>query len=172
MAIKLFILSVIAVSLLLTNIKVQIKEQLKNNQTTPNVVFYDSIAYEINEKDVTKIVQSKQALNFESRSELYDATIIQRTKDNLSDTLSAEYIIKKGDIYNFYQNVVLSRGNGLQLSSDRMTYNDSTKILYNDIEFILTKGNNILLGNNLYLDTISERFKAKNTHFKLFKDAN
>jgi len=57
MAIKLFILSVIVVSLLLTNIKVETKEKIKNNQTTPNVVFYDSIAYEINEKDVTKVVQ-------------------------------------------------------------------------------------------------------------------
>ncbi|HFS67432.1 MAG TPA: hypothetical protein ENK67_04395 [Flavobacteriia bacterium] len=167
MAIKIFIASIIVISLLFINIKHENKLEEKNNVTTPNVVFYDSIVYEINEKNVKRIIQSKQALNFDTRDELYDATIIQRTKDNLSDSLSAEYIIKKAKVYNMYQNVVISRSNGMQLSSDRLVFDDKSKIVSNDTDFTIKKDNSILVGNNLYLDTIKEQFKAQNTHFVL-----
>jgi hypothetical protein len=167
MAIKIFIISIILIGLGLTQLKVDVEIESKKNQKTPLVTFYDSIMYELDEQNVKRTLQSKQILHFDTRDEIYDGTIVVRTKNGLADSISAEYIQKQENEYKFYQSVFAITNNGERLTSDRLFYNDLTKIITNDTEFILSKDDNILVGNNLYFDTIKEYFKADNTHFIL-----
>ena len=85
-----------------------IKENNIINSNKPNVVFFNSMMYDINDNEINKIIQSKEAAFYDEKYQLYDATIILKSKNNV-DTISAEYIIKKGFIYKFYNNVYLNK---------------------------------------------------------------
>lgn len=167
MAINIFVTSIIILSIFLTNIKVEKVIEKKANKNVPLVVFEDSIMYDIDENEIKQIVQSRQALNYKDRDELYDATIITRNSDNSADTISAEYIFKENDLYKLYQNVHLIQSDKMQLTTDYLKYNSLTKIAQNNIDFVLRYNNNKLTGDNLYFDGINYIIKAKNTHFKL-----
>lgn len=165
MAIKFFISVIILLGILLTQLEVEKEEVSKKHQEVPQVVFYDSIAYELDVNNVQKTVQSKQSLHFDTRDEIYDGTVVIRTVDGLADTISAEYIQREENSYKFYQNVHAIRGSGEQLMSDRLFYDNITKVLHNDIEFTLLQEDNTLVGKNLYFDTIKEYFEADKAHF-------
>ena len=167
MAINIFIISILVLSVLLTNIKVEEKIQKREYINIPLVVFEDSTMYDINEKEISQIVQSRQALNYKDRDELYDATIIVRNDINSSDNINAEYILKQKDIYKLYQNVSISHGEESTLSSDYIEYDSINKIAKNNVEFVLSYKNSELIGDNIYLDSINSIIKAKNTHFKI-----
>ena len=147
--------------------KVEKTIEKKEDKNIPLVIFEDSIAYDIDEQEIKQIVQSRQALNYENRDELYDATIITRNNDNTSDTISAEYIFKQNDLYKLYQNVHLIQSDKMQLTTDYLKYNSLTKIAQNNIDFILRYNNNELVGDNLYYDGINHIIKAQNTHFTI-----
>ncbi len=167
MAINIFVFAIIAFAIVLINFKVDEKVIQKEYKNTPLVVFENSIMYDIDDTNIKQIIQSRQALNYKDRDELYDATIIVRNDTNSSDTISAEYMLKKRDIYKLYQNVHLTQGDATQLTSDYLVYNSINKIVQNDTDFLLTYNNNELIGNNLYFDGMNNIIKAQNTHFKL-----
>ena len=167
MAINIFVLSIIIFTVILTNFKVEEKVVKKEYTNTPLVTFENSIMYDIDDENIKQIVQSRQALNYKNRDELYDATIIMRNNENSSDTLSAEYMLKQKDRYKLYQNVNLTQSDTTQLTTDFLLYDSITKIAQNDIEFVLHRNDNELIGDNLYFDGINSIIRAKNTHFKL-----
>ena len=167
MAIKVFISIIIIIGIALTQLKVDVPEENTKVEKKPLIVFYDSIMYELDENSVQRTVQSKQFLHFDTRDEIYDGTIVVRTKENLGDSISAEYIQRETNEYKFYQNVHAVTGMGERLMSDRLFYNDITKIISNDTVFTMIKDDNTLVGNNLYFDTIKEYFSADKTHFTL-----
>jgi len=167
MAINIFVVFIIALSIFLTNIKVEEKVQKKQYVNIPLVVFEDSIMYDINEKEISQIVQSRQALNYKDRDELYDATIVVRNDNNSSDNINAEYILRKENIYKLYQSVSISHGENSRLTSDYIEYDSLKKIAKNNIEFVLSYNDSQLNGKNLYFDSINSIIKAQNTHFKL-----
>jgi hypothetical protein len=165
MAINIFIISIIAFSLFITTLKVEEKKVQKEYKNIPQIVFEDSIMFDINEEEIVQIVQSRQALNYKKRDELYDVTIITRSKNNKTDTISAEYILKRDNYYKLYQNVNLSQGDTMRLTTDFLEYNSKTKIIQNNVEFLLSYNNSNLEGNNIFFDTTNNIIKAKNTHF-------
>ncbi|HIP13764.1 MAG TPA: hypothetical protein EYG97_03530 [Arcobacter sp.] len=167
MAINIFVVSIIVLSIFFTNMKVEEKVQKREYVNIPLVVFEDSIMYDINEKEISNIVQSRQALNYEDRDELYDATIISRNNTNTSDNINAEYILKQKGIYKLYQNVSISQGENITLMSDYIEYDSIKKIAKNNVEFLLSYNESELAGTNLYFDAINEIIKAKDSHFKI-----
>jgi hypothetical protein len=167
MGINIFVVSIIVISLILTNIKMEKTLETQTDNNVPLVVFENSIMYDIDEKEIKQIVQSRQALNYKNRDELYDATILIRNKDNSSDTISAEYIFKQGNLYKLYQNVNLIQSDKTQLITDYLKYDSLTKIAQNNIDFTLRYNGNTLVGNNLYFDGINHIIKAKDTHFMI-----
>ena len=167
MAINIFVFSIIIFSIILTNFKVDDKVVKKEYKNVPLVTFENSIMYDIDDENIKQIVQSRQALNYKDRDELYDATIITRNDKNSSDTISAEYMLKQNDIYKLYQNVHLMQSDTAQLTTDFLVYNPISKIGYNDTDFILNYNDNTLVGRDLYFDGANSIIKAKNTHFKL-----
>jgi hypothetical protein len=165
MALKIFVFSIIAFSLLLTELDFSKEEKKRNYQNIPQITFDQSTMYELNEKEVSQIVQSSQALNYKDKDELYDATIIMRNDNNSSDTVSAEYIIKKGNIYKLYQNVHLNSATNMQLQTDYLMYDQAQQIASNNVDFKLMYNESFLEGKNFYFDGINDIMKADRSHF-------
>lgn len=165
MGLNFFIISIIVLSITFISYESDEENKVRKVQNIPQVVFLDSIMYDIDEESVKQIVQSKQLLNYKTKDEMYDATILNRTKDNLSDSISAEYMVKKQDRYDFYQNVVVTRTDGVQLFSEHLRYNGTNKTLHNNTNFTFVKNDSSLDGENLYYNMLNEEFKAENTHF-------
>ena len=167
MAINIFIIIILIFSIALTNFKTKDKEIKEEYTNKPLVIFENSIMYDIDTTNIKRIVQSRQALNYKHRDELYDVTIIDRSDENSTDTISAEYILKQNNIYKMYQNVHLVQNDTTQLSTDYLEFNTISKIVKNNTDFILRYNDNELIGDNLYFDSINSIIKAKNTHFRL-----
>jgi hypothetical protein len=169
MGINFFILLIIVISIIVTNLTVE--EKIKKIQYTniPLVTFKDSTMYDLDQNEVKQIVVSSQALNFKNRDELYDATIVIRNKSNSTNTVSAEYILKKDSVYKLYQNVniELKNDNVTSLYGNYIEFDENTNILISKKEFDLQYNENQLVGKNLYYDANNNIIKAQNTNFKL-----
>ena len=169
MAINIFILSIIVLSLIVTNVKVKNEQNIIQYKNIPLVTFTNSTLYEINQNFVKNIIKSSQALNYKNRDELYDATIVFKNDYNKTNTLNAQYILKKDYIYELYQDVYIDvhNENNISLLSDYVEYNEKENVLKNNNEFDLKYNSNRLLGDNLYYDMNNKVIKAQNTHFML-----
>jgi len=169
MAINIFILSIIVLSLIVTNVKVKNEQNIIQYKNIPLVTFTNSTLYEINQNFVKNIIKSSQALNYKNRDELYDATIVFKNDYNKTNTLNAQYILKKDYIYKLYQDVYIDvhNENNISLLSDYVEYNEKENVLKNNNEFDLKYNSNRLLGDNLYYDMNNKVIKAQNTHFML-----
>jgi len=169
MAINIFILSIIVLSLIVTNVKVKNEQNIIQYKNIPLVTFTNSTLYEINQNFVKNIIKSSQALNYKNRDELYDATIVFKNDYNKTNTLNAKYILKKDYIYKLYQDVYIGvhNENNISLLSDYVEYNEKENVLKNNNEFDLKYNSNRLLGDNLYYDMNNKVIKAQNTHFML-----
>jgi hypothetical protein len=169
MGINIFMLSAIVISLLISNIDIKQKQEPIKYKVVPIITFNDSIYYELNKYRIEKIISSSQALYYKNRDELYGATIILRNDFNDTDTISADYIYNKNNLYKLYQNVNLSlnRDNNITLSSDYVEFDTLKNIIQNNREFELKYNNSILFGSSLYYSNNSKKIKALNTHFIL-----
>jgi hypothetical protein len=169
MGINFFILLIIVVSIIVTNLTVEQKKKQIQYTNIPLVTFENSTMYDINEKSVRQIVVSSQALNFKNRDELYDATIVNKNDNNNTHTVSAEYILRKNNVYKLYQNVniEIKSKTTSSLMSDYIEYNQNTNIVNSNKEFELIYDKNKLLGKNLYFDINNNIIKATKTHFIL-----
>ncbi len=174
MAIRLFIFSLLIISsilLMMTTMEQPIKKIATIEK--PTVTFVDSTMYEIDIKNVSKIVQSQKAFHYKTKDELYNATIILRSQNknknkiNSTDTISGQYILQVEDQLTFKNNVILNRDNELLLNTAFLEYNMKTQIGQNKHSFKLDYLNNTLIGNILYFDGINGIIKANDTRFKL-----
>ncbi|MGB5868364.1 MAG: hypothetical protein WBG69_10880 [Arcobacteraceae bacterium] len=135
----------------------------------PKVSFYDSIMYDITQKNVNQIVKSKQADIYDKREELFDATIVAKSEKNSYDTniVSGKTIIKKGDKVHLIGSVNLQLTDGTNVKTEELFYNTKTKIAKNSIDFVAIRDNDTFHGNTLYLDAINEELSAKQTKFRM-----
>jgi len=169
MILKVFFLTIILVSLFLTTYKPDTKLKKIKNLNVASVIFDDSVLYDININNISRIIQSQKAYNYDNKKELYDTTILVRNGVN-TNSISAEYMVKQNNIFKLYQNVFISRNNDTQINSDYMQYNEKKQIIQNNTDFILNYDKNQLIGDNLYYDMKQGIFTAKNTHFKIVRD--
>ena len=172
MGINLFVLTLIIVSIFITNIKQEIKYKKIKYENVPTLTFNDSILYILDEKKVTQMVKSSQVLSFKNRNELYDATISIKNKYNKTNTISAQFILKQKDIYSLYSNVniKINNKNKMSLDSDFIKYDTSKNILTNNHPFELVYNNSLIVGKNLYYDNAKNIIKADNIHMKIKKE--
>ncbi len=171
MAIKYFIFSLLIIAtILLSATTIFQKKQIQKKTTIlPAITFTNSTMYDINTKEVLQIVQSKKALHYKTKDELFDATVVLRSKNkkNETDTIIGKYILKKQDKLKFKGDVVLSRNNSFILSTPFLNYNLKTRVGQNQHKFKLDYLSHSLRGNKLYFDGINDIIKANNAKFKL-----
>jgi hypothetical protein len=148
------------------------KTQVKNIKTEerPIISFFDSIMYEITEKRIEQVIQSKKTLIYNNRDELYDATFIVKSDKNnneVTNTISALNILKfENNIY-LDKNVYLQLSNKFNIRTEQLEYNLKSQIAKNDESFEAILQENSFSGTNLYLDSNRNKIKAKNTKFKI-----
>ncbi len=171
MAIKVFIYSLLVLSLisLFTSISNEVDES--SQKDIPLITFSNSTMYTLNNKEVTRIVQSTESIRYKSRDEMFEGVFYLRAKskdrNDLADVISADFIEKKGPKLKFVNSVKYNRADFVTLKTDILHYNLDTKIVYNNKPFIGTYYNDSLNGTELYMDTNKTHFKSKNAHFEI-----
>lgn len=145
------------------------KLDLIKKRELPTVVFDDSTMYKIDSNSVLEILQSSKVNIFKNKEEFVDATIVLKPDDENNETnnISAKYILKIDDTLYLNGDVNLYMANDLSLATQELTFNMKKKIGSNSSAFIAKKDNNILYGNNLYLDVDNKHIVANNTKFQI-----
>jgi hypothetical protein len=167
MALKFFIFCIILSPFLLTDHNIVDKIKIKSDILVAKVSFVNSVLYDINTNNVDKIVDAKEAYIYEKKDELYDVRVILRNANNNSDTISAKYMKKENELYNFQNNVILKRDKDLELKTESLQYDIKNGIATNNVDFILRYRNSIFGGKNLYLSKNDYMLSGDNVHFRI-----
>ena len=167
-----FLILIISISLFVFTVSFDEKKE-QSSAVVPFVTFVNSTMYDINEKQVTQIIQSKKAFNYKNKDELYDATIVLRTQqedsiESLTDTVNAKYIEVTKDLFKFRGDVRYNRGSSTTLNSDKLDYDRIKRQLTGNQDFIAYHDGNKLEGKKLSIKKDRTIFKgSKNTPVKL-----
>jgi LPS export ABC transporter protein LptC len=170
MAIKLFlsmllVVSVIFLSTTITNSKKFIPNVAKEK---PNIIFLDSIMYELDNNGVSQIIRSLKAYHYDKKDKLFNATLTLRSQNTQQPyTIRAKYLLKKQDKLTFKDDVVLVDNNNYKLTTSYLDYDMQNMIAKNEHKFKLFIKRDTLFGNSLYFDANLGIIKAKDTIFKI-----
>lgn len=171
MAVKLFIYTLFLLSIGAYFYEVEVDIKQKEKEERPIVTFEDATMYVIDEKEVQRIVQAKTALIYNTKEQLYDAIIVERTVDDqnevTTDNVRANYLEKKDNLVKMIGDIKYNRGTFLTLNSDELYYDLNTKIVYNSHPFDLMYNGQNMKGKNLYYDANKNFLKADKTFFEI-----
>jgi len=174
MGISKFMISLIMFTMVFLVIEKETIVQKKEKKVLPKVSFFDSTMYEITKKNVNQIVKSEQADIYDKKEELIDATVIVRSKKNNNETnvVSSNSMIKKDKLLFLKDTVNLQLSDGTNIKTEQLDYNLETKVAQNKVPFVAINQKNSFLGTNLFLDSVTEYLKAKNTKFRMKVEEN
>lgn len=165
MALVIFLFSIILTSFFLTDITIQKVNNTQSKENLPKIVFVDSTLYELNQQKVDKIIKAKEAIQYENKDELKNATLILRGPSDTTDIISGEYMKRENNIYQFNKNVVLKKGNDMELKTQSITYDDKTKIASNQSDFVFNYKSSAFIGNTLYVNKNDFAISGHQAHF-------
>lgn len=171
MGVRVFVYTLLIIAIFSFFATVDNKVEKIESKDTALITFNDSTLYTLNSANVSQIVKSTIATRYKYRDEMYDATFVLRAKSlkskNLTDIISADFIIKRGPKLKLLDHVKYNRGDFISLKTDVLYYNMDTKIAYNHNPFIGTYYNHYLMGSELYVDTVKTYFKSLKSHFEI-----
>lgn len=168
MAIRIFVYGLLIISTLSFFVSAQTQVEDIKIEEKPMLVFHDSVMYTLTDENMTRIVQSSRAERYKTRDLMYDAEIITLSQDKAyTDYISANLIIKRGDIFKFLNNAKYNRENFIEFTSDEIIYNSKTEIATNTKPFKGRYYKNILNGNNIFFDAGKSIMRSKNAHFEV-----
>lgn len=167
MAINYFAYSLITIAFfsMIATVTQKVDSSVKKEKA--QIVFDNSTLYTMNTQNIERVVNSSKALKYKNRDMMYDGKIILRAKDNSTDFIEADVIIKRKDDYKFLNNVKYNRENDILLNTQELFYNTKTKIAKNSKPFDGNYYEHKLKGTNLYLDTTNSVFKSSKSHFEI-----
>lgn len=171
MALKSFVFVLLFLATISYFIPVDSVNKVKNEDDSALLIFDNATMYTLNPQSINRIVNAKKALRYKNRDEIFDGVLVLRSKDSknrkITDTLTSDLIIKKGDNFEFINNVVIRRDDYISLKTDQLMYDSKTKIAMNYLPFKGRYFNNTIKGEKVYLDMNKSYMKAKNTHFEI-----
>ncbi|PRN01646.1 hypothetical protein HOO34_04155 [Aliarcobacter cryaerophilus] len=134
-------------------------------------IFENPVMYSLDENMVTKKIVAAQAVRYETRDEMYygDITLNNNNiaKNFKSENIKADFIVKKGAIYNLKNNVKYKRDDFIKIDTKEMIYDDLNKIAKNSSPFKAEYYAHKYNGENLYLESEKNIINSKNTHFEI-----
>lgn len=160
-----YLLIIVAFFSMIVTVTQEVDNSVKKEKA--QIVFDNSTLYTMNTQNIDRVVNSTKALKYKNRDMMYDGKIILRTKDNSTDFIEADVIIKRKDDYKFLNNVKYNRENDILLNTQELFYNTKTKIAKNSKPFDGHYYEHKLKGTNLYLDTTNSVFKSEKSHFEI-----
>lgn len=171
MVIRIFVLSLLFLSVLSYFIPVENKKKSKNTEDIALLTFNDSTMYTLTTESMNRIIYTKKAVRYKTKDVMYDGALTLKTKDKtkkeITDVLYADLIIKRGDEFTFKDNVKYKRDDYITLNTNELVYNAKDKIARNSVPFNGTYYQNSLSGKNIYLNLNKYHLKADNTHFEI-----
>lgn len=168
MGIKRFIGVLFVLAILFLFYDIENIENSVQNDEKPLVSFYDSVSYSIDEHNVKSIVRSDEAYMFQKREEMVNATMFSRDdKNSVANFLKSDYVTKIGDNYYFEGNVFFQSRDGLELTTEQLEYNTTSKIVKNYLEFDIEENGNVYKGKKLFFDSINNHINAEEIKFLL-----
>lgn len=171
MAIKSFILTLLAIAAIVYFVPTSTLNKNEDSKDIPLLIFEKPVVYTLDENSVNRVVIASNAVRYENRDEMFDADITLKnqdpTQDFYSENLIANKIVKRGGIYTLTDNVKYKRDNFIQVNTDYLIYDDINKIAKNNKPFESTYNSYFYKGTNLYLDLNNSNIKSKDTHFEI-----
>lgn len=171
MAMKLFILTLLILSLGSYFIPVLNITTNTLDKDIPQVIFESPLMYTLNENGINRVVIASHAIKYQNRDEMYNAEITikneDETKNFKSEKLKANLIVKRADQYTLTDNVKYTRDNFIKLNTNELFYDHIKRIANNTKPFDAIYNNHFVKGDTLYLDVNNDFIKAKNTHFEI-----
>lgn len=171
MVIRIFIAALLVLSIASYFIPV---EQLNKKEVTNDIAlltFNESTMYTLTPISMNRVVTSKKVQRFKNRDVMYDGSLTLKGKDNenqeITDTLISDKIVKRGEVFEFLDNVRFLRNDYLTLNTDELVYNSEKKIATNTLPFDGKYFDNYIKGEKIYLDLNTYYMKSKNTHFEV-----
>lgn len=171
MVIKLFIFALLSISTVSYFIPVENSAKKDNEKDVPFVTFNDSTMYTLTTASMNRIIYAKQVQRYETKDVMYEGALTlkgyDKDKKEITDTLYSDVIVRRDNDFKFLNNVKYKRDDTISLNTDELNYNAKTKIATNSVAFDGSYFNNIIKGENLFLDLQNYYFKAKKTHFEI-----
>ena len=171
MAIKGFVFILLLISISSYFIPLDDKSINDNGEDFALLTFNDSTMYTLTPTSMNRIIYSKKVIRYKDRDVMIEGALTLKGKDSenkeITDVLYSDIIIKRGEIFNFLDNVRYKRDDILSLNTDELIYNSTTKIATNTLPFDGLYFNNYIKGEQIYLDMNKYYMKANNTHFEV-----
>ncbi|MFA6788421.1 MAG: hypothetical protein WC149_00985 [Arcobacteraceae bacterium] len=171
MGVKLFVVTLFVVSIFSLFSEITKYVIKKDTKDSPLITFTDAIMYTLNQDEVLRIVDAQTAIRYKTRDEMYKAMITTRVKDknnnDVKDTVSAQKMIKKADLYSFFDDVKYNRDDFMVLRTHELYYDIKKEIAYNSVPFQSIYNGDVLNGNNFYADNKTKFFRASKSHFEI-----
>ncbi|RBQ26804.1 MULTISPECIES: LPS export ABC transporter periplasmic protein LptC [Arcobacteraceae] len=171
MGLKIFvgIIFVISIFFYFTPIK-ETKKDVKNEDIAL-FIFEKPNMYSFDKNGLTRIIIAEQAIRYENRDEMYfgDITINNSNKerDFKSESIKANFIVKKGAIYTLKEDVEYLRDDFIKINTQHLIYDDLNKIAKNSKPFKAEYYTHKYNGENLYFNIDKDIINSKNTHFEI-----
>jgi len=167
MAINYFVYSMLVISFfsVIANITKKDDNFVKKEQA--QIIFENSTLYTMNTQNIERIVISSRAMRYKTRDLMYDGKIILRDKNNSTDYIQSDVIVKRDNNYKFLNNVKYNKENNIVLNTQELFYDASTKIAHNSVDFDGYYYKNLIKGTDLYLDSTKSIFKSNKSHFEV-----
>ena len=171
MGITKFIYLLITVSIVFLFYTKQNNLKVKELIEKPLISFENSIMYNISTQNVSQVIQSQKAFIHKDKEELFNVIMVAKYSDDKSkvstNTISANYILKKDDNLFLKGNITFLSSDLLTLKTEELQYNLKSLVAKTDVDFAVTNINNSFRGRGLFLDGMNNKVIAKNTHFKI-----
>ncbi len=171
MGLNIFVFVLLIISSLYYFVPVSISKNQLTNADTPLLIFDEPLMYSLNEKNIHRIIQSTKSIRYKNRDEMFDADIILRNEDPKKtfnfEKLKSDKIIKINDDFDLIGNVRYKRDEFVNFNTQRLFYNQKTKIAKNKHPYNGNYYKNLVKGVNLYLDANKHFVKAQNVHFNI-----
>ncbi|PLY05104.1 MAG: hypothetical protein C0625_13800 [Arcobacter sp.] len=171
MVIRSFVFILLGIALVSYFIPVQTNKKNDKDEDIVLLSFNDSTMYTLTPDSMNRIIYSKKVLRYKNRDVMIEGALTLKGKDKdnkeITDILYADIIIKRDDIFNFFNNVRYRRDETITLNTDELFYNSKSKIATNTLPFDGTYFNNYIKGEQIYLDMNKYYMKANDTHFEV-----
>ncbi len=170
MDIRYLALTFLAASVAYYFVPVENKNVAAQKVEVPQVIFENPLMYTLTQKEVSNVIKASNAVRYESREELFNATIYLKSKvpdEYALEKLSADFIRKSGFNYFLKDNVDYQRDDFFKLETNELYFDDKNKIAKNEVPYKGFYYNNNFKGSHLDFRLNDNSMKSKNIHFEI-----
>lgn len=131
----------------------------QKREEIPSIELESFTLYEISKNGIDHVLQGHEGKRFEDRYELASATFTDNTQ-HLSQLVTANNVIYKGDVIDLKGSVNYRREDGLRFQSQEGEYNTRTSVVLTRGPFTITQNANRIDGEQLHFNTASDEIAA------------